>query len=136
MMELALSDTNEPITVKTIAKRQSISGKYLEQIVSVLNRAGFVKSERGAQGGYRLARPADTYTVGDILSLIEGSLKPVACLDENPNTCPRADACAPLELWEQVDAAVSGVVNAVTLAELADRQRALDENGANPASAV
>jgi Rrf2 family protein len=69
MLDLALNDTGEYIPIKSIAQRQEISDKYLEQIISVLNRAGFVKSVRGAQGGYRLARPAKEYTVGMILRL-------------------------------------------------------------------
>ena len=78
MLDLATNNTGEYIKVKEIAGRQEISEKYLEQIISVLNKAGYVKSVRGAQGGYRIARDPASYTVGMILRLTEGSLNPVA----------------------------------------------------------
>lgn len=126
MLELARSDPEQFVTVKSISERQEISGKYLEQIVSVLNRAGYVKSVRGAQGGFRLARPAGEYTVGMILRVIEGNLAPVACMEDEPNECPRSGRCAALSVWKKVDAAISGVVDHITLAELAEEQAALD----------
>jgi Rrf2 family protein len=85
MLELAASPPDAYVTINTVAQNQEISGKYLEQIISSLSRAGFVKSCRGAQGGYRLSRPAEEYTVGMILRLIEGSLVPVACMEAAPN---------------------------------------------------
>jgi len=80
MLDIALNDAKTPVRIKDIAERQQISDKYLEQIVSSLNKAGFVKSLRGPQGGYRLTKKPEEYTVGMILRLIEGSLAPVACL--------------------------------------------------------
>ena len=82
MLDLALNGGGECIKVKEIAARQGLSEKYLEQIIAVLNRAGYVKSVRGAQGGYRLAKEPENYTVGMVLRLTEGSLAPVACLEE------------------------------------------------------
>ena len=76
MLDLALNDTGEYISLKSIAARQEISEKYLEQIILVLSKAGFVRSVRGANGGYRLSRAAKEYTVGEILRLTEGSLAP------------------------------------------------------------
>ncbi len=108
MLELAMN-ADQYTTIKTISERQDISGKYLEQIISVLSRAGYVKSIRGSQGGYKLARPAEEYTVGMILRLIEGSLVPVACMDDEPNQCPRCEECVTLDVWRQIDEAVSGV---------------------------
>ena len=78
MLDLATNNTGECVKVKQIAKRQEISEKYLEQIIAILNKAGFVKSVRGAQGGYRLAMDPSSYTIGMILRLTEGSLAPVA----------------------------------------------------------
>ena len=124
MLDLALNDNDQYITIKSISERQEISGKYLEQIISVLNRAGYVKSIRGAQGGYKLARPAQEYTVGMILRLIEGSLAPVACMDDEPNACPRCEKCATLGVWEKVNKAVSEVVDNITLKDLVEEQRA------------
>ena len=124
MLDLALNDKDQYITIKSISERQEISGKYLEQIISVLSRSGYVKSVRGAQGGYKLAKPAEEYTVGMILRLIEGSLAPVACMDDNPNQCARCNKCATLGVWEKINKAVSDVVDNVTLADLAAEQRA------------
>ena len=81
MLDLALNDTGEYVKVREIAKRQEISEKYLEQIIAVLNKAGYVRSTRGAQGGYKIAKDPSQYTVGMILRLTEGSLCPVACLE-------------------------------------------------------
>ena len=99
MLDLALNEKEEPIRVKDIAGRQEISDKYLEQIISVLTKAGFVKSMRGPQGGYRLVRNPGEYTVGSILRLTEGNLSPVACLDDEVNLCERKDECMTLPLW-------------------------------------
>ncbi len=122
MIDLAQNGGDRYVPVKSIAERQEISGKYLEQIISALSRAGFVKSVRGAQGGYKLARPAENYTVGAILRLIEGSLAPVACLENTPNQCSRCGECEALGLWKQLDEVIGGVVDRVTLAELASKR--------------
>lgn len=122
MLDLALN-TDQYVTIKSISERQEISGKYLEQIISVLNKAGYVKSTRGSQGGYKLAKPAADYTVGMILRLIEGSLAPVACMDDNPNQCSRCENCVTLDVWKQIDDAVNNVVDHITLADLVQKQR-------------
>lgn len=123
MIDIAMNDTGQPIRIKDIAKRQDISEKYLEQIISVLNKAGYVKSIRGPQGGYTLARKPEDYTAGMILRLTEGSLAPVSCLEFEENDCQRQELCATLELWKRVDDAVKGVVDDVTLADLVEWQR-------------
>lgn len=123
MLDLALN-TDQYVTIKSISERQEISGKYLEQIISVLNKAGYVKSTRGSQGGYKLAKPAADYTVGMILRLIEGSLAPVACMDDNPNQCSRCENCVTLDVWKQIDDAVNNVVDNITLADLVQKQQA------------
>lgn len=123
MLDIALNDAEAPVRIKDIAERQQISDKYLEQIVSSLNKAGFVKSLRGPQGGYRLTKKPEEYTVGMILRLIEGSLVPVACLDDEVNTCKRVDRCPTLILWEKLYEAISGVVDSITLADLISWQK-------------
>lgn len=128
MLDLALNDNGEPVRIRDIAARQEISDKYLEQIISTLNKAGYVKSIRGPQGGYRLTREPARYTVGMILRLTEGSLAPVACLENEVNDCPRQGGCATLRLWRMLDEAVSGVVDRVTLADLAEWQGELKDN--------
>ena len=125
MVDLAASPIDEFVTIKSIAARQEISEKYLEQIITVLSRAGFVKSARGAQGGYKLSRPAEEYTVGMILRAIEGSLVPVKCMEDEPNQCPRCDVCVTLDVWKRIDEAISGVVDNITLEELAQKQQAV-----------
>lgn len=123
MLTLAMNETDQYMTIKSISELQEISGKYLEQIITVLNRAGYVKSVRGAQGGYKLARPAHDYTVGMILRLIEGSLVPVACMETEQNMCPRCSQCATLDVWEQLNEAINSVVDHITLADLVEKQR-------------
>lgn len=123
MLDVALNDAKTPVRIKDIAERQQISDKYLEQIVSSLNKAGFVKSLRGPQGGYRLTKKPEEYTVGMILRLIEGSLAPVACLDDDINNCTRADRCPTLILWEKLYDAISEVVDNITLADLISWQK-------------
>ena len=120
MLELACREDNQPVSIKDIAKSQGISEKYLEQIISSLKKAGYVRSLRGAQGGYMLAREPQTYTVGSILRLTEGSMKPVACLEDDPNQCARAGECVTLRLWEMLDDAIEGVLDKVTLQDLKD----------------
>ncbi|MCX7715559.1 MAG: Rrf2 family transcriptional regulator [Clostridia bacterium] len=122
MLDLAMHD-DEYSPIKMIAERQQISNKYLEQIITVLSRAGFVKSIRGPQGGYKLAKSASDYTIGMILRQIEGSLVPVACMEDYPNQCPRCEICATLDVWKQIDKAVSNVVDHITLEDLVKRQR-------------
>ena len=85
-----------------------------------------VRSVRGAKGGYHLVKSAEDYTVGTILRAVEGSIAPVSCLDDEVNQCARCKACVTLELWEQVDQAISNVVDHVTLADLVDKQRRID----------
>lgn len=128
MIDIAMSSSERPVRVKDISERQEISMKYLEQIISILNKAGFVKSIRGPQGGYQLVKEPEDYTVGMILRLTEGSLAPVACLEYEENDCPRQDMCATLELWKRLNQAISGVVDTVTLADLVEWQEAKKDN--------
>ena len=118
-----INNTGDLIKVKDIAARQNISEKYLEQIISVLNRAGYVQSVRGAQGGYRLSRDPSEYTVGMILRLTEGSMAPVSCLDEGAE-CEQCDTCETLAVWKKLYEAIHGVIDNVTVADLvAQRQQ-------------
>jgi len=123
MLDLALNDTGEPVRLKDIAKRQEISEKYLEQIISILNRAGYVKSTRGAHGGYVLSKKPEEYTIGMILRLTEGSLAPVDCLEENAAICDRKAGCATNYVWEKLYDAINGVVDNITIADLVEIER-------------
>ena len=122
MLDLAVHNTGEYIKVKQIAERHEISEKYLEQIISVLNKAGFVKSTRGAQGGYRIVGNPENYTVGMVLRLTEGKLCPVSCLEDEVNQCGRCDTCETLTVWKELHEAINKVVDGVTIADLAKKQ--------------
>lgn len=122
MLDLALNNTGECIKVKDIAARQGISEKYLEQIIAILNKAGCVKSVRGAQGGYRIAKDPKEYTVGMILRLTEGNLAPVACLEDGYGVCERCDTCETLEVWKDLHDAINRVVDGVTIADLVEKR--------------
>lgn len=118
MIDLAQHGTEGPLLLMDIAERQQISEKYLEGIMAVLSRHGFVSAQRGRGGGYRLTRSPEQYTVGSILKLIEGSLAPVACLDAPVNSCPRAEGCLTLPMWTRLNQLISDYLESVTIADL------------------
>ena len=118
MLDIAMNDTVEPVRLKDTAMRQSISVKYLEQIISLLVRAGYVKSIRGPQGGYRLAKKPAEYTVGMILRQVEGNMAPVACLENDAVDCARQSECVTIRIWKELDEAIQGVLDKYTLADL------------------
>ena len=118
MMELAKYDRNRYIPLPLIAENQEVSEKYLESIISVLAKAGLVEGLRGKGGGYRLSRELKDYSVGEILRLSEGSLAPVACLDRNKSSCPRAGKCQTLPMWEKLDSLINGYLDSVSLVDL------------------
>jgi len=120
MLDLAINHNGEYISIKSIAARQEISEKYLEQIITQLNKAGYVRSVRGAQGGYMLSKAPSEYTVGMILRLMEGSLAPVSCT-EGGDSCDKASGCVTLEVYQKIQEAVNNVVDNITLADLVAR---------------
>jgi len=120
LVEIALSG-DRPTSLKTVADRQGLSQQYLEQIFAVLRRAGFVESVRGARGGYRVARPLDEVVALDVVEALEGSLAPVACLDDE-DACERSGQCSTEPLWRDVDDAVRRVLGSATLADLVRRR--------------
>ena len=123
MLDLAMNHVGGFIPLKTVAQRQEISDKYLEQIIHRLNREGLVESARGAQGGYRLARKAEDYSVGEILRTVEGSLAPVSCLDcKTP--CDKFDSCLTIGLYKKIQDAIDGVVDHTSLADIINEYRA------------
>ena len=126
MLDLAMHDEGILIPLKDISHRQGITVKYLEQVMNLLSKAGYVRSVRGAGGGYRLAKAPSAYTVGDILRTAEGSLAPVACLEDEINQCPRASECLTLSFWQGLADTIDYYVDSVTLEDLI--QRAQDNN--------
>ena len=127
MIDLAENQGSEQnIPLKKIAERQGISVKYLEQIITILSRAGYVKSIRGSQGGYRLTHQADSYTVGMILRLTEGTLAPVSCLDDEINQCARSEICPTLFVWEKLYKIINDTVDGITLQDILDNKKRND----------
>lgn len=122
MTDLAVYYDQGLVPLKEIAARQEISEKYLEQIMMQLNRSGLVRSVRGAQGGYTLAKSPKEITVGMVLRVMEGSLAPVDCVD-GTNNCPRADACVTFDVWKRLKEAIESVVDTTTLEDLAMEYR-------------
>ena len=120
MLDLALNSNGTAVPLKEVAERQGISDKYLEQIVTQLSRASLVRSVRGAGGGYLLTRNPSEYSVGESLRVLEGNLAPVSCA-EGTGCCDRADRCVTVEVWREIQAAVSQVVDSMTLADLVRR---------------
>lgn len=128
MLDIATNQQDgQPVRIKDIAKRQNLSNKYLEQIISALNKAGYVKSIRGAQGGYLLSKDPSQYTVGMILRVMEGSLAPVACVEEGESCCDRMNGCVTVRLWNMVNDAINNVVDSVTLADMMSWQNTGEE---------
>ena len=130
MIDVAEHSNGNYVSLKDIATRQELSTKYLEQIVGQLSKEGFLKSSRGAQGGYRLARTPDEYTVGEILRTVEGSLAPVSCLDcKTP--CDQFDSCITIGLYKKIQQAIDGVVDHTTLHDMINDYRAKHPQAGN-----
>ena len=127
-MEMGM-DAGQSLSLRDIAERQQVSLDYLEQIVPALKGAGLIKSKRGAQGGYFLAKAPEEITVYDALVALEGSFEPMICVSEDaeskaPNVagCGASGSCAVQEVWQELQAAIEGVLKNLTLAELLRRQ--------------
>jgi Rrf2 family protein len=123
MIDLGQYSTGEPVKVKDIARRQDISDKYLEQIISLLNKAGLVKSIRGARGGYTLNMPTEKYTAGMILEAVEGDMSVID--DQGERTSENITDTVCMRLWDKLDESVRAVLDNVTLADMLEWQEAL-----------
>lgn len=124
MVSLAQRKDEGRISLAEISRQQGISLKYMETIIAVLVKAGYVSGSRGKGGGYVLTREPQSYTVGSILELTEGSLAPVACLGCKKD-CQRADRCPTLPMWTRLDQIIHDYLESVTLADLADQASVL-----------
>ena len=123
MLDLAIYNTGEPTSLKDISLRQDVSEKYLEQIISILNRAGLVRSVRGSKGGYTLKLKPKEITVGMILRATEGDLAPVSCAGEELSSdCARIDQCVTIRVYKKISDAVNDVVDGITLQDMVEWQ--------------
>ena len=118
MIDLAEQNREAYVPLKEIAKRQNISQKYMEGIMTILSKNNFIEAIHGKGGGYRLNRSPEDYKVGDILRLVEGTLAPVACLECGAEPCERASECKTLPMWQKLDEMISGYLNDVSIADL------------------
>ena len=128
LIDLALYSENETVSIQSIARRQNISDSYLEQLMRKLRSAGLIVSVRGAQGGYKLARPANEISVGDVLRAREGSLEAVTCGGED-NSCQGADLCVTKFVWERINSSIRDTVDSIKLSQLVEESRLMREKG-------
>ncbi|MBQ8782798.1 MAG: Rrf2 family transcriptional regulator [Clostridia bacterium] len=120
MIELAERYEEGFVSLKSVSNNQQISEKYMESIISLLVKNGFVEGVRGKGGGYQLTRPADEYTVGSILTVTEGSLAPVACLEKGDGECHRSCDCKTLPIWQNLDKIINEYLESVKLSDLCE----------------
>lgn len=121
LLDMAQHPDDGYIPLKTIAERQGISKRYLDQIMMLLNRTDYLKTTRGALGGYKLAKAPDQYTLGDILRLTEGGFAPLACLEENGGECERYEGCMARKAWQGLEEVMAGYLDNLTLQDILDR---------------
>ncbi len=121
VIELAKRRDDGFTALREIAQNQNISKKYLEQIIPILNINGLLQTNRGSQGGYKLAADPAKCTVGEILRLTEGNLAPVACLECDPVQCERRDECDTLPVWKGLYNTITGFLDSITIQDIIDR---------------
>lgn len=122
LLDLALHPNGNPATLKDIARRQEISIRYLEHLITPLIAAGIVRSMRGPKGGISLARSPEDVKLSEVIQLLEGSTAPAECLD-NPAVCHRAATCVTRDVWGELRQAMDNVLSSTTLADLVERQK-------------
>lgn len=118
LVEMAEHSPDERIPLKEISERQEISQKYMESIMTLLSKNGFVDAIHGKGGGYMLNRKPEEYRVGDILRLTEGTLAPVACLEKDADKCPKENVCRTVGMWRKLDDLIETYLDSVTIADL------------------
>ena len=124
LIDLAQYSEKTPVSITSISARQNLSERYLEQLMSMLKKAGLVRSVRGAGGGYVLAQPADRISVGDVLRALEGSLEPVDCAGLDPEGgCKAADSCVTKYVWQRINESINQTVDEIMLSRLVEESR-------------
>ncbi|MBI2329585.1 MAG: Rrf2 family transcriptional regulator [Chloroflexi bacterium] len=122
LLDLALHEEEAPVLLKDIAQRQQISLGYLEHLVTPLIAGGIVRSTRGARGGVSLAKPPEQIKLSEVIELLEGSIAPVACVND-PAVCSRSESCVTRDIWDELKQAMDGVLASTTLQNLVQRQK-------------
>ncbi len=128
LIDLAQYGEQEAVSIQSISARQQISDSYLEQLVRKLKKAGLVTSVRGAQGGYRLARPAEGISVGDVLRALEGSIEAVSCQEGDNPSCVGEDLCVARYVWQKVNKSIQETVDSIMISQLVEESRRIQEN--------
>lgn len=128
MIDLAIYSETEPVSIQSIADRQNISERYLEQLMAKLKKAGLVTSTRGAGGGYRLAKETGDISVGDILRALEGDLRAVTCgAQEGEGGCEKADLCVSRYVWQRINASITNAVDTMYLDQLVGKSKEIEK---------
>ena len=120
LLDLAEHKNEGFVSLKDISERQGISKKYLEQLVTLLNRPDILRTNRGNKGGYMLAKESYQYTVGQILRTTEGELSPVSCMEDDPNRCKRSGYCKTLPVWRGLEKVINEYLDSITLEDILD----------------
>jgi Rrf2 family cysteine metabolism transcriptional repressor len=122
LLELSLHWGEAPVLLRDIARRQQIPLSYLQQLIRPLIKAGIIKTTRGARGGASLLKPPKEIILSEVIKLLEGSITPVACVD-NPELYPRSQTCVTHDIWAEVKEAIDGVLESTTFDDLVARQK-------------
>lgn len=128
LVELAHHYGEGPVQSATIASRQEVPEPYLDQLLTTLRRAGFIRSVRGPQGGHALIREPDDVKLSEVMVALEGSLSPSACVDD-PESCTKSGGCVQRGVWEQVRDATQAILENVTIGDLAEKEREYKRDG-------
>ncbi len=132
LIDLATFSEIEPVSINSIATRQGISERYLEQLMTLLKKAGLIKSIRGAGGGYVLAKKIDEISVGDVLRALEGSLEPVECAAyKQDDSCEAAQGCVTKYVWQRINESINQTVNEINLRELVEESKNVQNRDAS-----
>lgn len=128
LVELAHHYGQGPVQSAEIASRQEVPEPYLDQLLTTLRRAGFIRSVRGPQGGHALIQEPAEVRLSDVMVALEGSLAPIACVDD-PDACTRTGGCIQREVWERVRDATQEILDSVSIGDLAQKEREQEHNG-------
>ncbi len=125
VLDIAVHADEEAVALSQIAEQQGVSLNYLEQLIAKLKKAGIVKSIRGAQGGYMLAVPMETLSIGDILRALEGDLSPVDCseIKDGESACSHSDSCVTKYVWKRISNSINDAVDSIMLSELVEESK-------------